>query len=111
MLSYLAFYEVALCKSPCIINSVNWISSEMFDVSWGFLFDTLTVSMLVLVTTVSLIVHIYSIGYMEADPHIFRFMSYLSFFTFFMIILVTADNFCTDVHWLGRCWFMFLPFN
>ncbi len=57
------------------------------------MFDSLTVIMLVVVTTVSTIVHIYSVGYMEADPHVPRFISYLSLFTFFMLILVTADNF------------------
>jgi NADH-quinone oxidoreductase subunit L len=57
------------------------------------MFDSLTVIMLVVVTTVSTIVHFYSVGYMSADPHLPRFISYLSRFTFLMIILVTADNF------------------
>jgi NADH:ubiquinone oxidoreductase subunit 5 (subunit L)/multisubunit Na+/H+ antiporter MnhA subunit len=57
------------------------------------MFDSLTVTMLVVVTTVSTIVHFYSVGYMSADPHVPRFIAYLSLFTFFMIILVTADNF------------------
>jgi NADH:ubiquinone oxidoreductase subunit 5 (subunit L)/multisubunit Na+/H+ antiporter MnhA subunit len=57
------------------------------------LFDSLTVTMLVVVNTVSALVHIYSTSYMDEDPHLPRFMSYLSFFTFFMIILVTGDNF------------------
>jgi proton-translocating NADH-quinone oxidoreductase chain L len=65
----------------------------MFQARWGFYFDTLTVVMLVVITFVSSLVHLYSIGYMSADPHLPRFMSYLSIFTFFMIILVTADNF------------------
>jgi NADH:ubiquinone oxidoreductase subunit 5 (subunit L)/multisubunit Na+/H+ antiporter MnhA subunit len=65
----------------------------MFDASWGFMYDSLTVVMLIVVTSVSLLVHIYSISYMSADPHIPRFMAYLSLFTFFMLMLVTADNF------------------
>jgi NADH:ubiquinone oxidoreductase subunit 5 (subunit L)/multisubunit Na+/H+ antiporter MnhA subunit len=57
------------------------------------MYDSLTVMMLVLVTTVSALVHLYSTEYMNGDPHLPRFMSYLSLFTFAMIILVTADNF------------------
>jgi NADH-ubiquinone oxidoreductase chain 5 len=65
----------------------------MFDASWGLLFDSLTVVMLIVVTFVSSLVHLYSISYMSHDPHIARFMSYLSIFTFFMLMLVTGDNF------------------
>jgi len=57
------------------------------------MFDSLTCVMLIVVTSISSFVHIYSTEYMKADPHLARFMSYLSFFTFFMIMLVTADNF------------------
>ena len=93
LFSCTAFYEVALCQSPCSFKLFSWINSEMMDFHWGFLFDSLTVVMLIVVTCVSTIVHLYSIGYMEMDPHLPRFMSYLSLFTFFMLILVTADNF------------------
>jgi proton-translocating NADH-quinone oxidoreductase chain L len=93
LLSCIAFYEVALCGSPCYIQGPLWISSEMFDADWGFLFDSLTVTMLIVVTCVSSFVHIYSLSYMEKDPHLPRFMSYLSLFTFFMLMLVTSDNF------------------
>jgi len=92
-LSCIAFYEVALSGSPCYFKIAPWISSEMFDASWGFLFDSLTVVMLVVVTFVSSLVHLYSISYMAEDPHLPRFMSYLSLFTFFMLMLVTGDNF------------------
>jgi len=92
-LSVLAFYEVALCGSSCYIKISPWFFSEMFDASWGLYFDTLTVVMLVVITSVSSLVHIYSLSYMSEDPHIPRFMSYLSIFTFFMCTLVTADNF------------------
>ena len=61
--------------------------------NFGLQFDSLTASMLVLVTSVSTLVHIYSTGYMSGDPHIPRFMSYLSLFTFLMIVLVTSENY------------------
>ena len=93
ILSCFAFYEVALQGSPCYIEIFKWFDSEMISFSWGFLFDSLTVTMLIVVTSISTCVHIYSTEYMATDPHIQRFMAYLSFFTFFMLILVTADNF------------------
>ena len=92
-LSLVAFYEVALCGSPCSISLSPWFMSDLFQARWGLYFDTLTVVMLVVVTVVSSLVHIYSVGYMQGDPHIPRFISYLSIFTFFMLMLVTADNF------------------
>jgi NADH-ubiquinone oxidoreductase chain 5 len=93
ILSGVAFYEVALGGSTCIFRIAPWMKSEMFDASWGLLFDSLTVVMLIVVTFVSSLVHLYSISYMSHDPHSPRFMSYLSIFTFFMLILVTGDNF------------------
>lgn len=93
LLSFFAFYEVGLCGSPCYIFLSPWFVSELFDASWGFLFDSLTVVMLVVVTFVSSLVHLYSVSYMGEDPHLPRFMSYLSLFTFFMLMLVTGDNF------------------
>jgi len=82
LLSFFAFYEVGLCGSPCYIFLSPWFVSELFDASWGFLFDSLTVVMLVVVTFVSSLVHLYSVSYMGEDPHLPRFMSYLSLFTF-----------------------------
>jgi NADH-ubiquinone oxidoreductase chain 5 len=93
VLSTVAFYEVALTETNCYVQVATWIDSAILHASWGFLFDSLTVIMLIVVTYVSAVVHLYAIGYMAHDPHIQRFMSYLSLFTFFMIILVTADNF------------------
>nr|YP_009446429.1 NADH dehydrogenase subunit 5 [Ancoracysta twista]ATY40917.1 NADH dehydrogenase subunit 5 [Ancoracysta twista] len=92
-MSTTAFYEVALCGSVCHIKLAPWITSELLEISWGFLFDSLTAVMLVVVTYVSALVHLYSVSYMEEDPHLPRFMSYLSLFTFFMLMLVTGDNF------------------
>lgn len=91
-LSGCAFYEVALCASDCYLSISPWFSCELFDSCWGLYFDTLTVVMLIVVTSVSTLVHIYSISYMDGDPHLPRFMCFLSLFTFFMLTLVTADN-------------------
>lgn len=93
MFSAVAFFEVAIAGSCCFIKLVPWINSELFTVEWGFYFDSLTVLMLVVVTFISTLVHIYSIEYMSHDPHLPRFMAYLSLFTAFMIVLVTGDNF------------------
>jgi len=91
--SIYAFYDVALCGNIYHISLFKWIHSGLIDVSWSFLFDSLTVMMLVVVTLISSIVHTYSVGYMHEDPHKPRFFSYLSIFTFFMLVLVTSDNF------------------
>jgi NADH-ubiquinone oxidoreductase chain 5 len=92
-LSIFSFYEVALFGCPVYIKLTTWISSEVLNIDWGFMFDSLTVSMCVVVTFISSLIHLYSIEYMSHDPHLPRFMSYLSLFTFFMLILVTADNY------------------
>jgi len=89
----IAFYEVGICASPVTIKLSSWIDSELLSVSWGFLFDSLTVSMLLPVLLVSTLVHLYSTNYMAEDPHNQRFFSYLSLFTFFMIVLVTGENY------------------
>ena len=93
ILAMVAFYEVGLSGSPVSITLISWIDSEFMLVSWGFLFDSLTVSMLFPVLVVSTLVHIYSISYMAEDPHNQRFFSYLSMFTFFMLVLVAGDNY------------------
>ena len=93
LLSIVAFYEVGLSGSPVSINLGSWIDSESMLVYWGFWFDSLTVSMLLPVLIVSSLVHIFSVDYMAADPHNQRFFSYLSMFTFFMLILVAGDNY------------------
>nr|QQO99820.1 NADH dehydrogenase subunit 5 [Selaginella nipponica] len=92
ILSLLAYYEVGLGGSACYLSIGALIFSEMLDATWGLLFDGLTVVMLVVVTFVSGLVHIYSVAYMAGDPHSSRFMCFLSMFTFFMLILVTGDN-------------------
>nr|YP_010426546.1 NADH dehydrogenase subunit 5 [Phyllolobium chinense]YP_010701883.1 NADH dehydrogenase subunit 5 [Oxytropis splendens]YP_010701917.1 NADH dehydrogenase subunit 5 [Oxytropis arctobia]USM11244.1 NADH dehydrogenase subunit 5 [Phyllolobium chinense]WCK11850.1 NADH dehydrogenase subunit 5 [Oxytropis splendens]WCK11865.1 NADH dehydrogenase subunit 5 [Oxytropis arctobia] len=92
ILSLIAFYEVAPGASACYLRIAPWISSEMFDASWGFFGDSPTVVMLIVVTSISSLVHLYSISYMSEDPHSPRFMCYLSILTFFMPMLVTGDN-------------------
>ena len=82
--------------SEYLINEIYllpWMCIDVMDLYWAIYFDSLTVIMLLVVTFISLLVHIYSISYMSEDPHKPRFMSYLSLFTFFMLILVTANNF------------------
>ena len=71
----------------------TWLASGSFSFNIGFMIDHLSVVMMLIVTFVSLVVHIYSIGYMSEDPGYQRFFSYVSIFTFFMLMLVTANNF------------------
>lgn len=71
---------------------LRWVGSGALTTNWSLRIDTLTAVMLVVVTTVSALVHVYSIGYMSHDPHQARFFSYLSLFTFAMLMLVTSDN-------------------
>ena len=88
----IVFNDVALNGNARTVDLFTWINSGAFEVSWALKVDTLTVVMMIVVTVVSSMVHVYSIGYMHHDRHVPRFMSYLSLFTFFMLMLVTADN-------------------
>jgi NADH-quinone oxidoreductase subunit L len=92
-LSCYAFYDVAMLGHAQITQIMSWITSGDFEVDWAIRVDTLTAVMLVVVTGVSSLVHLYSIGYMHEDPSRPRFFSYLSLFTFAMLMLVTANNF------------------
>ena len=92
LLSYFIFYEVNLKGSVCFLKLFSWFNIGLFNLDWGFLFDPLTATMLIVVNTVSFLVHLYSVEYMRYDPFLPRFLSYLSLFTFFMLILITADN-------------------
>jgi len=93
ILSFLIFYKVFNESYTNNLDVLTWINSGTFNVNWSIKIDALSSVMLVVVTLVSSIVHIYSIGYMSHDPHKQRFMSYLSLFTFSMLMLVTSDNF------------------
>lgn len=93
VLSWVAFFTVGFGEGEVFtVPVLRWIQSGGLDASWALRIDTLTVVMLVVVNTVSALVHIYSIGYMHHDPNRPRFFAYLSLFTFAMLMLVTADN-------------------
>ena len=112
-ISSFAFYEVSLLNCCTYIKLTSWINSEMLNVDWGFLFDSLTVVMCCVVTFISSLVHLYSTEYMAHDPHLPRFMSYLSLFTFFMLVLVTADNYIQMfLGWegIGLCSYLLINF-
>ena len=113
ILAVIAFFEVGFNNIPVSIELFRWIDTEWFNIIWGFEFDSLTVSMLIPVLIISSLVHIYSISYMSNDPHIQRFFSYLSLFTFMMIILVTANNYLLMfVGWegVGVCSYLLVSF-
>jgi len=113
ILAIIAFIEVGLNNIPVTISVARWIDVEALNVLWNFKFDSLTVSMLLPVLIVSSLVHIYSISYMSHDPHNQRFFSYLSLFTFMMIILVTGDNYLLMfVGWegVGICSYLLVNF-
>ena len=93
LLSWIVFFQVALGTAPASVSVLgNWFTSGALKVDWSLKIDSLTAVMLVVVTTVSSLVHLYSIGYMADDPSRPRFFAYLSLFTFAMLMLVTANN-------------------
>ena len=92
ILSWVAFWQFMHEATPIKIDVLRWVNSGALNANWAFRIDTLTAVMLVVVNTVSSLVHVYSIGYMSHDPHQPRFFAYLSLFTFAMLMLVTSDN-------------------
>ncbi|HTQ82784.1 MAG TPA: NADH-quinone oxidoreductase subunit L [Pseudolabrys sp.] len=92
VLSWIAFVDVGFGHHDARVPVFTWIASGDLKIDWSLRIDTLTAVMLVVVTTVSAFVHLYSIGYMEEDPYRPRLFGYLSMFTFAMLMLVTADN-------------------
>jgi len=112
-LAIIAFFEVGFNNNSVSIYLFKWLTSESFNIAWSFQFDSLTVSMLIPVLIISSLVHIYSIGYMSSDPHNPRFFSYLSLFTFMMVILVTSNNYLLMfVGWegVGVCSYLLVSF-
>ena len=102
LLATIAFYEVGICGSPVSVYLFNWVDSEFMYISWEFLFDQLTVSMFIPVLYISTLIHIYTTSYLAEDPHNQRFFSYLSLFTFFMLLLVSGANyFVMFIGWEG----------
>lgn len=92
-LSFITFIQVAMMDAPTITGTLyTWLETVNLSVDFGVYVDKLTATMLLVVTSVSMCVHYYSIGYMSHDPHRARFFSYLSLFTFAMLVLVTAPN-------------------
>jgi len=113
LFSLIIFYNSITLEYEYIIYLSTWINSGLFNCNWCFLFDSLTMVMLIVITSISTLVHLYSAQYMAHDPHLSRFMSYLSLFTFFMIILVTGDNFIQMfVGWegVGFCSYLLINF-
>ena len=94
LLAWIAFFAFAFSSDPHaeIVPVANWMTSGKLAIAWQLRIDMLTAVMLVVVTTVSFVVHMYSIGYMADDDSRPRFFAYLSLFTFAMLMLVTADN-------------------
>ncbi len=93
LVSIVVFKRVAIDGYTGVTELFTWIDSGAFELSWAVKLDTLSAAMMMMVTVVSWLIHVYSIGYMAHDKSIPRFFSYLSLFTFFMLALVTADNF------------------
>ena len=102
ILSIIAYYEVGYNNSSLNMTALKWFETDTISINWGIQIDSLTVSMLLAVLIVSASVHTYSIEYMREDPHSQRFFSYLSLFTFFMLVLVTGDNFI--LIFIGQSW-------
>ena len=90
--TYILYYDVMVLDYEYRNIIMSWISVDYLNIDWGFLIDKVSVSVLIPVVTISSLVHIYAVVYMSHDPHQQRFFSYLSFFTFGMIVLVTGDN-------------------
>ncbi|GIK96075.1 MAG: NADH:ubiquinone oxidoreductase subunit L [Alphaproteobacteria bacterium] len=93
VLSAIVFVDVTIGGNARTTELFTWFDSGGFEASWSLRVDSMTAVMLVVVTWVSAMVHVYSVGYMHHDASVPRFMSYLSLFTFSMLMLVTADNF------------------
>jgi len=92
LLSLFVFYDIVVVGKILQVDLFNWIDFGNFTIKWSIYADSLTAIILVVVTIISSIVHIYSIGYMHDDPNVPKFMAYLSLFTFFMLMLVTSNN-------------------
>lgn len=113
LLSCFLFYQVSLTQKTIVLDICTWIKSGILDISWSLLIDPLSSIMLVVVSSVSMCVHYYSLEYMQEDPHLRRFIAYLSFFTFFMLVLVTANNLLQMfVGWegVGLCSYLLINF-
>lgn len=105
--------EILLEENTLTITLYTLFIADNIKLDIGFFFDQLTIIMLLVILSISSFVHLFTAGYMAHDPYIVRFYSYLGFFTFFMIILVTADNFLQlFVGWegVGVCSYLLINF-
>lgn len=106
-------YEVILCQSSVHVVLWHWMTSDQIDINIAFHFDQISLCIIVVVSSISSLVHLYSCWYMASDPHQQRFLSYLSGFTFSMIILVSADNYLlifVGWEWIGVLSFLLINF-
>lgn len=104
IISLIIFKDIIIDGNEVLIRGGVWMDiGGLFNIEWGLRYDNLTATMLIVVIIVSTLVHIYSVDYMSGDPHKIRFISYLSLFTFFMLILVTASNYLQlFIGWEGK---------
>jgi NADH-ubiquinone oxidoreductase chain 5 len=91
--SLVCFYEVVYLSETTVLYLFMWLNIGIININFNLLFDSLTIIMVVLILFISSLVHIYSFSYMKYDPFFNRFIAYLSLFTFFMLVLVTSNNF------------------
>nr|UKP87853.1 NADH dehydrogenase subunit 5 [Muricella sp. ANT77] len=113
LLSFGLCWEILINGSTVFIELGRWIESDLLITNFGLQFDVVTAVMLIVVTTISGLVHVYSTSYMREDPHLPRFMSYLSLFTFFMLVLVTSNNYVQlFIGWegVGLCSYLLINF-
>lgn len=113
ILGLLVLYEVGFQGSLTILILRPWIYDDILNLNWGFLFDTLTVVIITVVSFISLLVHVYSVEYIRYDPHTPRFLAYLSLFTFFILVLVSSNNFLQIfLGWegVGLCSYLLINF-
>nr|YP_004927961.1 NADH dehydrogenase subunit 5 [Yarrowia deformans]CCC29044.1 subunit ND5 of proton translocating NADH:ubiquinone oxidoreductase [Yarrowia deformans] len=93
LMTYYYYYLLLGNNNPMNLELFNYLNMDYLDINYNFEIDALTITMLLAMTTMSSMVHMYSMGYMETDPHQMRFFSLLSMFTFWMMILVTGSNY------------------
>ena len=113
LIAWFLFWDIALAGNTRTTEIGVWMQVGAFDFEWALRMDPLTAVMLIVVTTISAVVHVYSVGYMHGDTSVPRFFSYLSLFTFFMLMLVTADNFVQlFLGWegVGLCSYLLIGF-
>nr|YP_010310515.1 NADH dehydrogenase subunit 5 [Acromitus flagellatus]UMY76050.1 NADH dehydrogenase subunit 5 [Acromitus flagellatus] len=113
LLSVFCFYDLVVSDSAVVIPYLTWVSFVLFNSNLSFYIDTLSGGMILVVNLISFLVHVYSTSYMRGDPHTVRFMSYLSLFTFFMLILVSSQNYLQlFIGWegVGLCSYLLINF-